>query len=138
MAGQLRLRAGMPKKTTRAKAAPPAVGQKRFLGLLSAVVAAVVLMLKVAIVTPLTETEAGILHVAGSLAAVGAMEQLRLTMPVNPPAGVMVMVEVLPEVAPAATVIGPLLLRAKLGVVTFTVTTAVWVSEPDVPVTVTV
>jgi hypothetical protein len=48
-------------------------------------------------------TDAGTLHVAGSLAAVGVMAQLRVTVPVKPFAGVTVIVEVLPVVAPGAT-----------------------------------
>ena len=53
---------------------------------------------------PLIVTEAGErLHVAGSLAAVGEMAQLRLTVPVKPLTGVTVMVEVFPVVAPGAT-----------------------------------
>jgi hypothetical protein len=70
-------------------------------------VGAVVYTVNVAVcaVAPLIVTEAGErLHVAGSLAAVGVMAQLRLTMPVNPPVpGVTVIVEVFPVVAPGAT-----------------------------------
>ena len=72
-------------------------------------------MVRVAIcaVVPLIVTEVGeILHVAGSVAAFDVNEQLRFTMPVNPPDGVTVMVEVLPVVAPGATLIAPLLLKA--------------------------
>jgi len=47
--------------------------------------------------------EAGMLHVAGSLAAVGAIVQLRLITPVNPSEGVKVIVAVFPVVAPGAT-----------------------------------
>ena len=46
------------------------------------------------------------LHVAGSLAAVGVIAQLRLMTPVNPPEGVNVIVDVFPVVAPGATLIG--------------------------------
>jgi acyl dehydratase len=56
-------------------------------------------------VEPLIVTEAGILHVAGSRAARGAIPQLRLTAPVKPPDGVRVMVEVLPVDAPGKIVI---------------------------------
>ena len=46
------------------------------------------------------------LHVAGLTAPLGlATEQVRATVPVNPPDGVMVIGEVLPVVAPAAKVI---------------------------------
>ena len=57
-------------------------------------------------VKPLMVAEAGILHVAGSLAAVGVIAQLKLITPVNPFEGVKVIVEVFPVVAPGATVIG--------------------------------
>ena len=63
---------------------------------------------------PVIVTEAGILHVAGSLAATGVMAQLRLTAPVNPSNGVRVMVEVLPVVAPGVTVT-PVPLTVKVG-----------------------
>jgi hypothetical protein len=66
------------------------------------------------------------LHVAGLVAPVGpATAQVRFTAPVNPFDGVAVMVDVLPEVAPAVTLMLPLLVRAKLGTaaaVTVTVT----------------
>jgi hypothetical protein len=53
---------------------------------------------------PLIVTEAGErLHVAGSFVAAGVMAQLRVTAPVNPFAGVTVIVEVFPVVAPGAT-----------------------------------
>ena len=48
-------------------------------------------------------TEAGTLHVAGSLAAKGVIAQLKL-MPVSPPDGVKLTVEVFPVVAPGITV----------------------------------
>jgi len=53
---------------------------------------------------PVMAAEAGRLHVAGLVAAVGAIVQLRLMVPVNPPDGVRGMVEVFPVVAPGATV----------------------------------
>ena len=102
----------MPKKTTRARAAPPAVGQKRFLGWLRAVVAAVVATVKVEVVV----AEAGFrLHVGASVAPDGlaVTAQVRLTVPVNEPDGVMVIVEVLPVVAPGETVIAPLFINVK-------------------------
>jgi hypothetical protein len=69
------------------------------------VVAAVVDTVSVDVcAAPLIATEAGErLHVAGSLAAVGEMAQLRLTVPVKPLTGVTVIVEVFPVVAPGAT-----------------------------------
>jgi hypothetical protein len=45
------------------------------------------------------------LHVGGSLAATGLMEQLRLTVPVNPFVGVTGMETVLPVVAPGSMLI---------------------------------
>ena len=63
------------------------------------------------------------LQVAGSLAAVGVMAQVRLTVPVNPLApGVTVMVEVLPLVAPGLTEMLPPLLREKVLAAADTVT----------------
>ncbi len=64
---------------------------------------------EVCAVVPLNVTEVGErLQVAGSLAAVGLMEQVRLTAPENPlDPGVTVIFEVLPEVAPGATLIPP-------------------------------
>ena len=47
--------------------------------------------------------EAGMVHVAGSFAAVGVIVQLRLIAPVNPFAGVKTIVDVFPVVAPRAT-----------------------------------
>ena len=71
---------------------------------------------------PLIVTETGRLQVAGSVAAAGVTEQLRLTMPVNPPVGVRVMAEVFPVVAPRTTVIAaPLMVKpGEMGVVTMT------------------
>ena len=65
----------------------------------------------------LIETEAGErLQVAGLVAPEGELvtEQVRATVPVNEPAGVMEMEEVLPVVAPGATLILPLLESVKL------------------------
>ena len=66
------------------------------------------------------------------------MAQLRLTVPVNAYDGVMVIVEVLPVIAPGLTVMLPPLVSAKLGVPTLTVKAVVCVMTPEVPVTVTV
>jgi hypothetical protein len=90
-----------------AATAPPAEGQNRGDGLLSAV-AAVVLTISVAVcdAVPLMVTDAGCrLHAGGSLAAAGVIAQLRLTAPVNPNSGVRVMAAELPDVAPGETVI---------------------------------
>jgi hypothetical protein len=69
------------------------------------VAAAVVFTISVVVCAemPLTVIEAGILQVAGPLAATGAMVQLRATAPVNPPMGVTLTVDVFPVVAPEAT-----------------------------------
>jgi hypothetical protein len=140
MASQLRRRLGTKKKST-ARTAPPVEGQNSLSGSLSAV-AAVVLTLRVEVRAPLVMlTDVGLSEqVAGALAAVGAMAQVRLTEPVNPPDGVTVMVDVLPELAPRVTVMLPLLLRAKVPVVgaaTVTLTIDVCVLEPLTPLTVT-
>lgn len=65
----------------------------------------VVLTVRVVVcaVEPLMVTEVGMPHVAGSLAAVGVIAQLRLIAPVNPPEGVKLIVDVFPVVAPGAT-----------------------------------
>jgi hypothetical protein len=80
----------------------------------------------------------------GGLAAPDGLDvsaALNVTLPVKPPVGVIVIVDVLPVVAPGFTEIVPLLPRAKVGggtkAVTVTPTTVVCVTEPAVPVTVT-
>lgn len=83
------------------------------------------------------------LKVGGSVAPAGldVSAAVRATLPVNPALGVTVMVAVLPVVAPAATVMPPLLVSAKVGggtkAVTVTPTMVVCVIAPDTPVTVT-
>ena len=47
-------------------------------------------------------------HVAGSFEAFEVKEHERFTMPMNEPCGATVMVDVLPDVAPAFTVMSPL------------------------------
>ena len=93
-------------------------------------------------VVPVMLTEGVTLQVAGLVAPAGAVvtAQVRLTAPVKPFAGVTVIVDVLPVVAPAAIVTLPLFERAKVGgtkAVTVTFTMVVWVIAPDVAVTVT-
>lgn len=137
----LRRRAGMPKKNTRAKTAPPADDHNELAGLLSAVVAGVVFTVNTSVcaVVPLMATDgAARLHVGRSLAPEGelVMEQVIATAPVNPPAGVTVIREVLPVVAPGLKLILPPLVRAKLGgAVTLTVTEVNCVNDPEMPVT---
>jgi hypothetical protein len=89
-----------------ARTALPADGQKSFLVWFRADVAAVVFTVRVVVcaAAPVMVAEPGTLHVAGSLAATGVIAQLRAIGPVNPPAGVKVIVEVLAVVAPGATV----------------------------------
>jgi hypothetical protein len=71
----------------------------------------------VAAAAPVMVTEFDVkLHVAGLVAPVGpATAQVRLTAPVNPFEGVAEIVDVLPVVAPAVTLMLPPLVRAKLG-----------------------
>lgn len=75
---------------------------------MSAEVAAVEFTVRVTVCAaePVIFTEFWMVQVAGSLAAIGDILQLKLTVPVNPPVGVRAMVEVIPEEAPGATVIG--------------------------------
>jgi hypothetical protein len=79
------------------------------------VVASVVFSVSVAVTAevPAMLTEDGMLQVAG-VPVVGVTAQLRATGPVKPPTGVMVMVEVLPVVAPPSTVMLPLFEIMKL------------------------
>jgi hypothetical protein len=105
---------------------------------LRAEVAAVVETVNTSVPEPLTDEDARE-HVAGSLAAAGLTEQLRLTAPVNPLTAATVIVEVLPVVAPGATVMLPLFFRVKLwaaAAVTVTLTVVLDVIVPEVPDTV--
>jgi len=87
---------------------------------------------------------AGMVQVTGLVAPAGSVDttQVKLTVPVNPFAGVTVIVDVLFAVAPGLMEIAPLLLRLKPGVVvevpatartTPTVWTCPWVSVPMSP-----
>jgi hypothetical protein len=149
MESQLRRRAGMPKKRSRARTTPePAPSQPllpppgRAGRARSALVAAVVEMDSVAVagVVPLKVTEDGeTLQVAGSVEALLVNEQVRLTVPEKPPdPGVTVTLDVLPVVAPGATLMLPLLDIEKVGgtAVTVTFAVAVCVMVPETPVTV--
>jgi len=100
----------------------------------------VVVMLSVAVSAPLAiVTEPGdMLQVAGSVDAFVVNAQDSATVPVNPPEGVTVIVEVLPLVAPGATVIWPPLVRANVpagAAVTVTLTSEVTVIPFEMPVT---
>jgi hypothetical protein len=126
--------------STSANTVPPADGQISFLNRFSAVVAAVVFTVStdVCAAEPLIVTEAGErLHVGGSLAAAGVMEQLRFT--VNPFDPVTVMVAVFPVVAPGSMLIGVLPpLIVMVGTVTVRAMVVDAVRLPEVPAMVTV
>jgi hypothetical protein len=126
-----------------ASAAPPADGQKSFLVWFSEVVAAVVEMVSVEVCAVVPEklvSDAGDrLQVAGSVDALVVKAQVRATDPVNPGCGAMVMVEVLPLVAPGVAMVTAVPVTVKVGgAVTVNVTVPVSVRVPDVPVVVTV
>jgi hypothetical protein len=69
-----------------------------------------------AVVPVMSTGELATVHVGTLVPVVGVTAQVNATAPVNPPPGVTVIVDVLPVVAPAITVIAPLLLRATDGV----------------------
>jgi len=101
-----------------ARAVPPTVVPKNLLVRLRAEVDDVVFTVRVVVcaVEPLMVVEAGMVHVAGSLFAVGVIAQLRLITPVNPPVGVNVMLDVFPVRAPRATLTGvPLMEKLAVG-----------------------
>jgi hypothetical protein len=84
------------------------VGHENGVAVLKATEGAFVLTVNTTVcaaVPPIT-VEAGMLQEGGLLAAAGVMEQLKLTTPLKPLVGVSVMVEVLPDVAPALIAIG--------------------------------
>jgi hypothetical protein len=109
-------------------------------------VAAVVVTVSVDVAgpLPLIGTEVGLrLQAGGSLAAVGLIEQLRLTVPEYPFMPKTEIVEVFPVIAPAFTEIAASLLLAPLGAnvgsaVTVSVTVVDEVRLPEVPVMMTV
>lgn len=147
---QRRWRAGIPKKMRQANVAPPAAyhGTARGLGLTNAPVVAVVVV-TMSVPVPfdapvmLTGDVAPKLKVGGSVAPVGldVRAAVSVTLPVNPPLGITVMVVVFPVVAPGELmVITPPLLSVKLGAMyalTLAVTVVGMVIAPEVPVTVT-
>jgi hypothetical protein len=105
IAGQLRRRRGSPIISISASPVP-VEGHNSFFIWFSALVAAVVVIVSVDVcaAAPVIETEGGDkAHVTGSLSAMELTEQIRLTVPVNPFAGVTVIETVLPVVAPGAT-----------------------------------
>ena len=105
--------AGTPIKSRQARAAPPSTyhGISRSLGRAEALVdGAVVLMVRVAVPAPAPVIFTGVvapkLKVGESCAPEGpeVIEAVNATLPVNPPLGVIVTVEVLPDVAPGEMV----------------------------------
>lgn len=144
IASQLRRRRGSLKSSINAKVIPPVDGQSSFFIGLAALVAAVVFIVSttVGVAVLLTVTELGArLHVAGSLAAVGVIAQLRFTVPAKPFCDVIVTVAVLPVVAPGSIVIEPVapVLPVNVGAeVTVSDTVVDPLSAPEVPFTVTV
>src|SRR5208282_2107232 len=75
----LRRRAGMPTSRMHARAVPPTNGRKNLMVRLRAEVDGVLFTVRVTVCAAelLTVAEAGMLHVAGSLAAVGVIAHLR-------------------------------------------------------------
>ena len=95
----------------------------------------------VEVTAPAPETTAGwaAVHVGGSIAPVGleVRAQVSVTVPVKPPLGVTVMVDV--ALAPAEAIVAGVPLNVNTdGRLTVTGTVAVWETPPAVPVTVTV
>lgn len=146
IANQFQRRLGTIKKHSKASSAPPALGQKRFSIRFSDVIGPVVVAVSVDVsaAEPLIVTEVGFkLHVGASFPSISAVVtvHVKFTVPLNPFIPTTLMVPVFPVVAPGITVIevvppGPavkvgsgVMLRAML---------AVSISEPDVPVMVTI
>jgi hypothetical protein len=139
-----RRRVGTIRTSNPASATPPPIGSNRILGFSIAAATAVVLTVSVAVpaVVPLIAIGEVTEHVGVSVPLVGETAQLKATLPVNPPPGVTVIVDVFPLVAPGeAIVIAPLFVSVTVSVadtaVTITPTVVVAVRLPDVPVTVT-
>lgn len=134
MARQLRRRAGMPRSTRKHRTALPPEYHAMVRGLAvdagqELVVVAVVEMVRVAVPAAAPVMLTGVvvpkLKVGGSVPPLGLVAAVAVsaTLPVNPPVGVTVMVEVFPVVAPAATeTAGPAMV--KVGGTTVTVTEA--------------
>jgi hypothetical protein len=108
---QLRRRAGMQKNRRHAIAEPPAANQRLNGGGASdPVVGAVVKIVSVAVEAPVPEMARGLevpkLNVGRSAAPDGfaVICAVNVTLPAKPPDGVTVIIEVLPVVAPGATV----------------------------------
>jgi len=119
-------RAGITTSSMHARAVPSTAPHPNFAGRLSAEVAGVVVTVRTTVCAadPLMLTDAGRLHVAGSLAAAGVIAQLKLIAPVNPPTGVKLIVDVFPDVAPGATLTAVPLMAKPGGIVYTAVATA--------------
>lgn len=144
MANQLR-RLGTQKSSTSAISVPPAEGQKSFLIWFPAVAAVVVTVsVDVSAVVPLIETEVGLkLQIGLSFTVVIAVVtvQLRFTVPENPFVPTTLIVPVFPVVAPGSIVmeVVPPVPIVKPGTAeTVSAMLVVALSEPEVPVMVTV
>ena len=121
----------------------PAIGHNSPFISLFALVAAVVTIVSVELcaAVPVIATELGVrVQVGGSLAAAGVIEQVRLTVPVNPFDGVTLIGTAFPVVAPGSTlIVEPPPPTPKVGpAVTVSAIVVDAVSEPEVPVIVTV
>src|ERR1700756_2759798 len=104
-ARQLRRRAGIPNSRRPAIVTPPPTAKNLSRGRWRAPLVAAVEVIVIVVVTepvPVMLTVDGIEQVGVLVAPIGLLvsEQLMLTVPVNPPTGLTVMVEVLPVVAP--------------------------------------
>ena len=128
---QVRRRAGVPKNRSPARTAPPAGshGIPLCFGSVMAVVGAVVVIVSAAVLLGVPVTVTGLvepkLKVGTRVAPAGVvvMAAARVTLPVKPPDGVTVMVEVLFALAPAAksTDVAPIVKPGGGGDVTITV-----------------
>jgi hypothetical protein len=141
---QLRRRAGIPKKRTRASVDPPPIAKNLFNGRLNAALFELVVMVSVEVpaLVPLILTEVGERLQATPLPLPDTL-QARATLPVNPAEGVTEIVAVAELPAEIEPEVG-LALSAKVGVAIVTVTVVVSVIGLDalvpvpVPVIVTV
>jgi hypothetical protein len=139
---QLRFCRGVPISSSNASDVP-ADGHRSFFNSYLELVAAVVKIVSVELcaAVPVIVTEPGVkVQVGVSLAASGATEQVRFTVPVNPFDGVTVIGAVFPVVAPRKTLsveLPPPTINVGAAF-TVSATVAVAVNEPEVPVIVTV
>jgi hypothetical protein len=140
----LRRRSGRQKKNSAASVAPPLRAKIRLIGLWSAAVdPAVVLMVSVAVTAVPAMAAGAVTEQVGASTepdGLAVTAHVSATMPVKPPLGVMVMVEV--PLAPGdAMLIGPLLIVkvvASMGATTVIATLVDAAKLPELPVTVAV